>query len=175
MKNILTIVICFLGTYLLSSCSGKKDEVLADDFLTEFVSLESDRLNSFTNIHKTIVYNSERQSKSISKNLDQEVLFLNEYLDIFRKTNNWDSLRNGDIPPQLVFSNPNGDSLWLFAEQGHLISLTIKNQQSSLFRDAETSIHYDLNKGYQMQESSNMFNLMNNKIEIVVEFPQEIQ
>jgi len=159
--------LCFL------SCESTSKEVKPDDFVNDFIESEITLLNENKfSISKEVTVDGNTEKKELKPNWEEELAFLNEYANDFRKNGkiiNPDSVIQGDTLKQL-FNKSANKSLLILSVNDKIIEFTIQENRNSLFSARSFFLNYKSQQSYRLKDNSEAIWIMKNDVAIQSSF-----
>ncbi|MGY8951928.1 MAG: hypothetical protein ACKVJP_01005 [Flavobacteriales bacterium] len=157
----------------INSCSISTKKNEPNDFLNYFIENEIAYLNKQeVSIDKKALVNQKLEEKTYLPNWKDELSFLNEYVNDFRKDGKLpkpNSILEGDTVVE-VYKKSDGTALKLFYVNDNLVEFTINENQKSMFSTREFLLHYKSKTEYNLIDKSTSLWIMESNVEINTTF-----
>lgn len=161
----------YLFTLFTSCESDKKERNLdaLDIFLNEdFKTMERENYSCTKNVD----FMDKSESKTYSPIWNEELDFLNDYLDSFRKNNEFTtgSLTPNERGISRTFTSLNGDSLVFQFKNQKPSGFNLTLQRQGMFRESKTELSYQSLSGLRLVDYSSVLYFFKNNVVIISEF-----
>jgi len=168
--KIIPALILIIG---INSCSVSTKKNEPNDFLNDFIENEIAYLNKQeVSIEKKALVNQKLEEKTYLPNWKDELSFLNEYVNDFRKDGKLpkpNSILEGDTVIE-VYKKSDSKALKLFYVNDNLVEFTINENQKSMFSTREFLLHYKSKTEYNLIDKSTSLWIMESNVEINTTF-----
>lgn len=171
-SKILKFSLFFYLLIIISSCervSKERDLDALDIFLTEgFETMERENY-TYT---KTVIFMDSSESKTYSPVWNEELNFLNDYLDKFRKNNEF---KIGSLTPDKggdskIYTSLNGDSLVFQFKNQKPDGFHLTLRSEGIFRESKTELSYQSLTGFRLVDYNSVLHLFKNNVDINSQF-----
>lgn len=157
----------------MGSCSFSSKENEPNDALSDFIENEISLFNkSNVRISKKALVNQKLEEKKYAPDWKEELSFLNEYINDFRKDGKLpkpNSILEGDTVVE-VYKKSSSKALKLVYVNDSLIEFSITESHKSLFSEREFLLQYKSKKEYNLTDKSTSLWIMESDVVLKTSF-----